>query len=81
MTTYKIPILSIQDSLMSIDDNESFKELKKFCIDNLDPYFEESFIKFEFNLERRWFPVVVTNDRDLAWKVIRDFVQQLKNTT
>lgn len=80
MKDFRIPILNIQDKLLGIEANPEYRELKVFCDANVqktnyfpgktpDPYY-----KFEFELERQWYPVLVTNDRYLATKVMKRFV-------
>lgn len=67
---YVIPILSIQDKLSYIDSNKKFLELKKFCTNNIAIGF---FHRFEFELENQWYPVLITNNKWLAQKVMKKF--------
>ncbi|TRO52222.1 hypothetical protein E2P63_03820 [Candidatus Bathyarchaeota archaeon] len=73
---YRIPLMGIQDTLLTIDKSTKFLLLKSFCDQNLTDSFLAGyryFYRFEFELEERWFPILVTNDKWLARKVIREF--------
>lgn len=77
MNKYVIPIMTIQDKLMSIEKSPEFHELEMFCTKNLSknpfvgsPGQEEFYFHFDFELERQWYPVLVTNDRWLASRVM-----------
>ena len=68
---YRIPIMSIQDYLMSLEKSPEFIKLSKFCKSNKTQGYTD--YVFDFELERQWYPVLITNDKWLAQKVMRTF--------
>jgi hypothetical protein len=68
---YVIPILSIQAMLLEIDRDSRVEELKKFCRENIEPDYK---FKVTNDLERQWFPVVITDSVWLATKIMKKYM-------
>jgi len=66
-----IPILSIQARLLELDRDSRVEELKKFCRDNIE---NECNFKVTQDLERQWFPVVITDSVWLATKIMKKYI-------
>ena len=71
--TFIIPLLSIQNYLLELPRDSRVEEVKKFCRENVD---QTSYFKVTEDLERQWFPVVITDSVQLATKVMQRFVKQ-----
>ena len=80
MSDYRIPIMNIQGVLVEMGSHAGFIALRMFCKKNLERtnHFPgrqpDPFFKIDFELERRWYPVLITNDRYLATMVMKTFV-------
>jgi len=68
---FKIPVMSIQDALMCMDDNKEFKKLVSWLDalikkerDNWGIMFKGYHI--EYDLEQQWYPVFYFTNRWLA---------------
>jgi hypothetical protein len=72
MSTYRIPLMDIQDTLFDMKSHPGVEALKLFC--NTHIHKPDCQFKIDFELERQWYPVVVTNDRWLATMVMKEFV-------
>lgn len=68
---YIIPILSIQDTLVNLTNNSKYIELERF-IDENEPD-DEDYVYINIELEKQWYPEVVTTDKWLAWKLIQKY--------
>jgi hypothetical protein len=69
---YTIPILSIQNYLIELDRDSRVVELKKFCRENIE---NECNFKVTQDLERQWFPIVITDSVWLATKIMKKYIK------
>jgi hypothetical protein len=67
---YRIPIMSIEDTLVNLSKNPQYIELMDFCHENLS---EGAWYYLQANLGRMWYPEVETNDVWLVWKIIQKY--------
>jgi hypothetical protein len=67
---YRIPLMSIEDTLVGIDKNPNYIKLLKLLTKNSGNRYT-----IEITLGRRWYPEIVTRDRWLAWDVIKKFAK------
>jgi hypothetical protein len=71
---FRIPVMSIQDTLLSIDENDEFHRLQEMVLslyeEHKDDWFNDETVKdpfwWEYDLEMRWYPIFVTPNRWLA---------------
>jgi hypothetical protein len=70
--SYVIPILSIQARLLELDRDSRVEELRKFCRDNIEVGCK---FKITQDLERQWFPVVITDSVWLATKIMKKYIK------
>jgi len=65
---YRLPIMSIEGTLLGIEDTKEYKDLVLFCTKNIS---EGCIFRIKLELGRMWYPEVYTSDRWLAWKLIQ----------
>jgi hypothetical protein len=70
--SFVIPILSIQAMLLELDRDSRVLELKEFCRNNIEKEFK---FKITNDLERQWFPVVITDSVWLATKIMKKYIK------
>lgn len=77
---FKIPVMSIQDTLVGIENNKEFITLKNKLLQIINKQRENYGIigkgyKIQYDLEKRWYPIFAFNNVWLA----EDFIKLLNH--
>jgi hypothetical protein len=69
---YRIPVLKIQDKLLSLETNPDYIKLRTFCFRHINTGCR---FRIKCYLEMQWFPVICTNDRYLANLLMKKYAK------
>ena len=76
MKAFRIPVMSIQDTRVNLPWNEEFNKLCDHLISTINDEEDNWGLKIpaftvEFDLERRWYPIFIIENRWLADALIK----------